>query len=495
MKRKILAVILSQSIIASFVGAAMIVNASVQSETATEIKRVILMDAQSNPSCDYNQNSTVDVFDMIRYKSDMIKGTVHFVPSTPLRSLINDLYKNILLTSPDIEEASEIENQLISGSTNVADVVKSLMERTEYTSRNTSDAEYVTMMYTAILGRDPDETGFGNWCKRIQYFSRTRVLSGFICSNEFSDRCSSIGIQNGNIPATENRDVNSTLTATVFDMYNTVCSKKLSPDELNTITGNIMNRNIPIQFAAFNVADCDEFNGMDTGNYDYITALYKGILERDPSGDELSSANSSLESGLSRASLLRKVVLSNDYNNLCSVKGLGGYLQKFTQNTLIGGTWYHISPNGDMFTVQEGTVLKGLLDQTNQILNDRGRSISDIYNYVRATTRYKYIEQTKSLEQIESIGWVNFANYAMNNYYGVCYHLAAKADFLFEQAGYECRIIHSTHGSGDHYWNQVLVDGGWVNYDLTNNWYAYDWDRIIQAGNYTFLGYVRPDYR
>ena len=109
MKRKILAVILSQSIIASFVGAAMIVNASVQSETATEIKRVILMDAQSNPSCDYNQNSTVDVFDMIRYKSDMIKGTVHFVPSTPLRSLINDLYKNILLTSPDIEEASEID--------------------------------------------------------------------------------------------------------------------------------------------------------------------------------------------------------------------------------------------------------------------------------------------------------------------------------------------------------------------------------------------------
>ena len=124
-----------------------------------------------------------------------------------------------------------------------------------------------------------------------------------------------------------------------------------------------------------------------------------------------------------------------------------------------------------------------------------GTSVSGIYNYVRATTRYKKIESTRTLAQIESKGWLYFVDYSMTHYYGVCYYLAAKTDFLLREAGYNCRVVHATHGSGDHYWNQVYTNGTWVNYDLTNGLYAYSMSSMISYGSYTILGYVTPTYK
>ncbi len=139
--------------------------------------------------------------------------------------------------------------------------------------------------------------------------------------------------------------------------------------------------------------------------------------------------------------------------------------------------------------------LSNITVQTQSILASNGTSVNDIYNYMRATNRYKKTEATKTLAQIEEIGWTYFVQYSMDHYYAVCYYLAAKMDFLLREAGHTCRIVHATHGSGDHYWNQVYVNGTWVNYDCTNGYRAYGWNAMISAGNYKVLGYVTPKYK
>ena len=73
--------------------------------------------------------------------------------------------------------------------------------------------------------------------------------------------------------------------------------------------------------------------------------------------------------------------------------------------------------------------------------------------------------------------------------------MAAQMDILLEQAGYQCRVVHATHGSGDHYWNQIYINGTWTNYDVTNWWSNYTWDQMVAAGDYILLGYVRPEYK
>ncbi|MDE7122064.1 MAG: hypothetical protein K2O42_07890, partial [Oscillospiraceae bacterium] len=133
-------------------------------------------------------------------------------------------------------------------------------------------------------------------------------------------------------------------------------------------------------------------------------------------------------------------------------------------------------------------------ERAQTALQQNGNTVSAIFSYMRTTNHYKYIESTRTLAQIEANGWLYYVDYAFTHYYGVCYYMTAKMDFLLQEAGYECRIVHATHGSGDHYWNQVKINGNWLNYDCTNGYSAYDWNRMMNAGNYIFLGYVYPVY-
>lgn len=155
-------------------------------------------------------------------------------------------------------------------------------------------------------------------------------------------------------------------------------------------------------------------------------------------------------------------------------------------NTTIDG--YEIGSDGI------ASSLSAIQIRANEILASIGTSATNIYNYVRSNNKYKYIEETKTLVEIESIGWSYFANYAMDNRFVVCYYFAAITDVIFQQAGYETRIVYGTgRGTGDHYWNQIKVNGVWTNYDTCNG-YADVTDDYLKSLNYTWTQYVYPEY-
>ena len=118
-----------------------------------------------------------------------------------------------------------------------------------------------------------------------------------------------------------------------------------------------------------------------------------------------------------------------------------------------------------------------------------------IFDYMRETNRYKHNEATKTREQLDELGWTYLVNYATKNYYTVCYYMAAKLDYIFKLFGYTSRIVYSTHESGDHYSNQVLIGEEWVNFDATNNLRSYTWEQMVKYGNYILLDYIEPEYK
>lgn len=138
--------------------------------------------------------------------------------------------------------------------------------------------------------------------------------------------------------------------------------------------------------------------------------------------------------------------------------------------------------------------LSEVQQKANSIIAQIGTSTQAIYNFVRNNNRYQYIEATKTQAQIEAIGWSYFANYAFNNRFVVCYYFAAITDVLLKQAGWESRIVHGTGtGTGDHYWNEVNVNGTWYCIDTCNGFYMVSFS-TLQASNYTFYNYVYPTY-
>lgn len=145
---------------------------------------------------------------------------------------------------------------------------------------------------------------------------------------------------------------------------------------------------------------------------------------------------------------------------------------------------------------QDGKVqsISAVQQKANSIIEQIGTSTEAIYNYVRNNNKYKYIEATRTLSEIESVGWSYFAEYAFNNRFIVCYYFAAITDLLYKQAGYESRIVYGTgRGTGDHYWNEIKINNEWTSIDTCNGYFQVSFS-YLQTQNYTLYNYVYPAY-
>ncbi|MBP1591143.1 MAG: hypothetical protein ILP22_03790, partial [Oscillospiraceae bacterium] len=62
----------------------------------------------------------------------------------------------------------------------------------------------------------------------------------------------------------------------------------------------------------------------------------------------------------------------------------------------------HLEPSGKTYPVEDEK-LKNLLGSCENILSSRGTGIDDIYTFCINDSGYKYMEKTKTLEEIENI--------------------------------------------------------------------------------------------
>ncbi len=118
---------------------------------------------------------------------------------SPIVELVTNLYRTTLDREPE-------EEGLAFWVKNVADhaftgrfTVNGFVTSEEYSNKGKSNAEYITDLYHAIFGRDPDEEGFRYWLDRMNNEGLTRegVLNGFTGSPEFILQCNNAGIEVG----------------------------------------------------------------------------------------------------------------------------------------------------------------------------------------------------------------------------------------------------------------------------------------------------------
>ncbi|MBP0961239.1 MAG: hypothetical protein J5864_03765 [Oscillospiraceae bacterium] len=357
----------------------------------------------------------------------------------------------------------------------------------------------------------------------VLLFSAVTFLSSAVMVSAAGDGSHSTGtsvkmtVLTGEAPA-EGSDVNGDGTVNVLDLMRSKYNK-LNPADPETETGKFVYRlyrniwctvpdvaeaekytarlekgEISLEELVFEFAENEKLAAAATGDAEFVKSVYTGLLERDPSEEELKEASESLAGGADKSDLVRKIAASEGFITAWEPHGLGDHLKRIGSNYKKDGKWMHLEPSGKTYPVTDETLLR-VLDSCSNILKDHGNGVDDIYKFCVDDSGYKFMEKTKTLEEIENIGWTYFADYALTHYFSVCYYMAAEMDVLLEQAGYQCRVVHATHGSGDHYWNQIYINGQWTNYDVTNCWSNYTWDQMVEAGAYILLGYVRPEYK
>ena len=82
-------------------------------------------------------------------------------------------------------------NQILTG----ADVAYQFFFSQEFIGRNTTNAQYLTILYNALFDREPDQAGWDFWLAELNSGKdRGYVLDGFLYSAEFAELSQFYGI-------------------------------------------------------------------------------------------------------------------------------------------------------------------------------------------------------------------------------------------------------------------------------------------------------------
>jgi len=116
--------------------------------------------------------------------------------ATPVELFVSRFYKQCLNRLPDTEGLSDWTERLNSGVASGSDVAFGFVFSDEFTGRNLNNTEFVTVLYRAFFGREPDTAGFNDWMAQLNAgTSREAVLQGFLGAAEFAALAASYGIR------------------------------------------------------------------------------------------------------------------------------------------------------------------------------------------------------------------------------------------------------------------------------------------------------------
>ena len=114
-----------------------------------------------------------------------------------VREFVERLYGYCLSRSSDEEGLEYWSSALIDDEIGGYETSLGFFNSDEFTSRDISTEEFVTICYNTFLDRAPDETGLAYWVDAIDSgeLTRNQTISSFCSSEEFTELCQNIGIR------------------------------------------------------------------------------------------------------------------------------------------------------------------------------------------------------------------------------------------------------------------------------------------------------------
>jgi len=116
------------------------------------------------------------------------------IKKTKITGFIEGLYLNVLERNADAGGLAHWTNGLATIQTSGEMVLTGFILSPEFIGRNTSDAEFIEILYHTFFHRNGDTGGVAHWLKQLNNNqSREQVLLGFVHSPEFHDTAEEYG--------------------------------------------------------------------------------------------------------------------------------------------------------------------------------------------------------------------------------------------------------------------------------------------------------------
>ena len=115
--------------------------------------------------------------------------------NSDVKEFVTRFYELCLSRDPDSAGLDGWVSALINGTQTGSDVANGFVFSSEFVSKNTTNEEYLKILYEAFFNRDQDQAGFDAWIAELNSGKDRRyVLNGFLGSQEFIKLCEDYGI-------------------------------------------------------------------------------------------------------------------------------------------------------------------------------------------------------------------------------------------------------------------------------------------------------------
>ncbi len=290
---------LSENAITVELGKTHKVNAVITPDTAKNMR--VLWSSDNTDVATVNENGVITA---------VSKGVAHITARTEANNLTATCTVNIIDKIPTKEELTENfvkrmytvvlgrdaetegltvwTNALLNKQVTGAQVAELFIGGDEFTSKNTTDADYIDIVYKTMMDRESEDKGKVTWMTVLgDGMSRTFVLSQFVSSAEFTDICNRYGIDKGSVASTESRDKNYNVTCFVNRCYRYILERKGEADGLNTWTDVILTKKATVKEIAHLFLFSDEENAKGLSSTEYTYILYRAFMGREPENEEV----------------------------------------------------------------------------------------------------------------------------------------------------------------------------------------------------------------
>ncbi len=248
---------------------------------------------------------------------------VTVVSRTDVERFVIRLYDKCLDRLPDDEGISTWTNILYRKTGTGASVARGFVYSPEYKNKNTSNEEYVEMLYRVFLDRQADPDGKAFWIDLLnQGMSRDFVFRGFVESPEYTAICNSYGIERGYVTLTQARDKNMNMTKFVNRLYVHVLERRGEEDGLNDWCKALQTKKMtPEQVGEYFVLS-NEFKQKNISDEEYIKILYRTFLGREYDDEGMNTWLTLLRKGTPRETVLKGFTRSPEFKKIIKSFGL-----------------------------------------------------------------------------------------------------------------------------------------------------------------------------
>jgi hypothetical protein len=235
-----------------------------------------------------------------------------------VRAFVERMYTIVLGRAAEEQGLNDWTKRLMNKEIDGAALVDMFVNSDEFLARNTSNEEYVKILYRAVLGREADESGLKMWTDMLaDDWTRDYILDGLVLSAEFKSICDSYGIIAAFEPTPE-----SQVRSFVKRMYTVVLNRRADAVGLEEWTVRLLNGTANGAQVSDGFISSDEFVNRNLNDEKYVKVLYRAFFNREADAEGYAVWMGELAKGVSRRDVMKGFVHSVEFSDLCAAYGI-----------------------------------------------------------------------------------------------------------------------------------------------------------------------------